>query len=133
MVLVCLLCRLLVALLAEGVDRNIVNAPDVEVVLPSPSSRRAWIEIKSATAALPKLMSPSSRRAWIEIMHGATKPFLKKVALLAEGVDRNLFNITGQVNETSQVALLAEGVDRNVVRVVYCCVSKSRPPRGGRG
>ena len=35
----------LVALLAEGVDRNLQALPLPLLLLPSPSSRRAWIEI----------------------------------------------------------------------------------------
>ena len=35
-------------------------------------------------------MSPSSRRAWIEIRFGANRFYFVQVALLAEGVDRNL-------------------------------------------
>ena len=34
-----------VALLAEGVDRNHTKISDKTVQIPSPSSRRAWIEI----------------------------------------------------------------------------------------
>ena len=57
-----------VALLAEGVDRNLVSAMSVPPYTSSPSSRRAWIEIILVLA-----------------MH------LKRVvALLAEGVDRNI-------------------------------------------
>ena len=56
-----------VALLAEGVDRNILEALSRREGGASPSSRRAWIEI-------PKR---SMRRAG------------PAVALLAEGVDRN--------------------------------------------
>ena len=78
-----------VALLAEGVDRNMVKAPVVLVELPSPSSRRAWIEIPCAAAACA----------------------YAAVALLAEGVDRN-FTAT-KTPMTRRVALLAEGVDRN--------------------
>ncbi len=37
-----------VALLAEGVDRNIVILQAEASMLPSPSSRRAWIEIGRA-------------------------------------------------------------------------------------
>ena len=37
----------IVALLAEGVDRNIVRSSIVLFPLPSPSSRRAWIEIRT--------------------------------------------------------------------------------------
>ena len=39
-----------VALLAEGVDRNYVSEITPEEITPSPSSRRAWIEIKSAVS-----------------------------------------------------------------------------------
>ena len=57
----------LVALLAEGVDRNAINL--------SSSVSAFW--------------SPSSRRAWIEIRTEALQEGDQKVALLAEGVDRN--------------------------------------------
>ena len=44
----------------------------------------------------------------------ASKPYFNgQVALLAEGVDRNLKNIATKAN--GAVALLAEGVDRNTV------------------
>ena len=57
-----------VALLAEGVDRNTTgSAPLSSEYIPSPSSRRAWIEIQ--------------RRWWRSVRWS--------VALLAEGVDRN--------------------------------------------
>ena len=57
-------------------------------------------------------VSPSSRRAWIEIPVFPEQTTRNKVALLAEGVDRNM----GEVEDTPwmpTVALLAEGVDRN--------------------
>ena len=57
----------MVALLAEGVDRN---------------SR-----IRVAIAMIPS--SPSSRRAWIEIVTIDGDNMEGSVALLAEGVDRN--------------------------------------------
>ena len=81
-----------VALLAEGVDRNIHEPGTLLAVVRSPSSRRAWIEIfvsvvylsddhlvallaegvdrnvSAVPIALLKLLSPSSRRAWIEMM-----------------------------------------------------------------
>ena len=75
----------------------------------SPSSRRAWIEIKTCTAP-----SPAS---W--------------VALLAEGVDRN--NGKWHFTRGMAVALLAEGVDRNGCCVHICLCVFGRPPRGGRG
>ena len=57
------------------------------------------------------LLSPSSRRAWIEIKASGYKKSGEKVALLAEGVDRNAVH---QLFATVfGVALLAEGVDRN--------------------
>ena len=78
----------------------------------SPSSRRAWIEIKLFVNMWPlygvallaegvdrnfkaQLLltepheSPSSRRAWIEIRQEFFCIDLSVVALLAEGVDRN--------------------------------------------
>ena len=98
-----------VALLAEGVDRNIgglVNWPSEET---SPSSRRAWIEM---------LLVQMNCRA-------------SSVALLAEGVDRN--SISDVSWTFDKVALLAEGVDRNNSNKVTVADSYSRPPRGGRG
>ena len=59
--------ELLVALLAEGVDRN----PEIPV---------EYVSEKE---------SPSSRRAWIEIMQVVVERYNAAVALLAEGVDRN--------------------------------------------
>ena len=76
-----------VALLAEGVDRNLLNIGQPGLVRASPSSRRAWIEIIGYPADL--------RR--------------QKVALLAEGVDRNPPNKYGNYGDGC------------------------RPPRGGRG
>ena len=80
----------MVALLAEGVDRNSFAEVEQVMNLQSLSSRRAWIEIAPTT---PTGHSPA------------------KVALLAEGVDRNSWLQKIYKNET--VALLAEGVDRN--------------------
>ena len=57
----------LVALLAEGVDRNSLQPCTVS----------------------PAVASPSSRRAWIEITACASWTSTALVALLAEGVDRN--------------------------------------------
>ena len=58
---------LFVALLAEGVDRNISAAMKIDR----------------------EIRSPSSRRAWIEIAPGCRRESAYTVALLAEGVDRN--------------------------------------------
>ena len=57
----------IVALLAEGVDRNMIDKNGRQIQTGSPSSRRAWIEISC----------PSGH------------PIIIPVALLAEGVDRN--------------------------------------------
>ena len=54
------------------------------------------------------------------------------VALLAEGVDRNVGGERLAV-ERQRVALLAEGVDRNKVAYTGAAKGVSRPPRGGRG
>ena len=56
-----------VALLAEGVDRNIDINREFTAAARSPSSRRAWIEISGWGSSLPAAWSSSSRRAWIEI------------------------------------------------------------------
>ena len=58
-----------VALLAEGVDRNYPDQIIHWMLIMSPSSRRAWIEIPERLRSSPPL----------------------RVALLAEGVDRNVF------------------------------------------
>ena len=66
--------RLPVALLAESVDRNRAVREDDDVVLVSPSSRRAWIEIVAVRHVHQHTPpSPSSRRAWIEISVGSKK------------------------------------------------------------
>ena len=99
-------------------------------------------------------MSPSSRRAWIEIFDSTFFRGPVGVALLAEGVDRNIFKQTGLVVEfwspssrrawieiaslddlthVDCVALLAEGVDRNPVALLLNLPLIRRPPRGGRG
>ena len=57
------------------------------------------------------LASPSSRRAWIEIGLLRGNHYRLSVALLAEGVDRNVPVLLPVV--VASVALLAEGVDRN--------------------
>ena len=78
------------------------------------------------------VQSPSSRRAWIEIKHSFKLYFMDLVALLAEGVDRNL-NLDISDLRPLTVALLAEGVDRNLSWTYPAGRSVCRPPRGGRG
>ena len=53
------------------------------------------------------------------------------VALLAEGVDRNL--LVPVIDRAFRVALLAEGVDRNMTLWLSKPRCRCRPPRGGRG
>ena len=53
------------------------------------------------------------------------------VALLAEGVDRNLMSVAHPFRLL--VALLAEGVDRNKLKITVAVSRICRPPRGGRG
>ena len=57
----------MVALLAEGVDRNIDWKSGRSSRRTSLSSRRAWIEIIVSYTAHTNHKSLSSRRAWIEI------------------------------------------------------------------
>ena len=143
-----------VALLAEGVDRNMFSTSLEAVCFTSPSSRRAWIEIHhtrppvwSVRVALlaegvdrntpgkikagEGMESPSSRRAWIEIQWPGRYTAPKGVALLAEGVDRNVCLVGGL--RIFHVALLAEGVDRNRLHHPRFSKVSGRPPRGGRG
>ena len=167
-----------VALLAEGVGRNQpsfcstlqrTRSPSsrrawVEIYIyhaksyspaVSPSSRRAWVEIcLSQASVILAGWSPSSRRAWVEINMTALFQPLAAVALLAEGVGRNV--ALGHYRHHQRVALLAEGVGRNHrSRPVFLSLSMSpssrrawveiwrpsrfvlrrgrRPPRGGRG
>ena len=61
-------------------------------------------------------MSPSSRRAWIEMSRPRARCRSATVALLAEGVDRNLTK-ENRTGGGFKVALLAEGVDRNRVEL----------------
>ena len=57
---------------------------------------------------------------------------LNRVALLAEGVDRNgIKPILPHLK--LKVALLAEGVDRNLQLLLQRLNLEGRPPRGGRG
>ena len=141
-----------VALLAEGVDRNSPSRCRCSRQSGSPSSRRAWIEIDRGMRGNWKFMSPSSRRAWIEILLLIGKAERIRVALLAEGVDRNhprrdrWYRTAGspssrrawieitqhpQVRSSTSVALLAEGVDRNSA-VSITTTNQSKSPSSRR-
>ena len=55
----------------------------------SPSTRRAWIEIRIYKNRRYPFKSPSTRRAWIEIATSLENGNVFAVALHPEGVDRN--------------------------------------------
>ena len=57
--------------------------------------------------------------------------WIRTVALLAEGVDRNAMALPREAGRG--VALLAEGVDRNSFSPSSWASMAGRPPRGGRG
>ena len=83
-------CQILVALLAEGVDRNFrcrrsPRSAGPVALLAEGVDRNSSLCV---TAKRSK-RSPSSRRAWIEIEKLPPFEAAHRVALLAEGVDRN--------------------------------------------
>ena len=100
----------LVALLAEGVDRNHGCVAERGHHKTSPSSRRAWIEIGYTHCA------------WCYYA----------VALLAEGVDRNASSA-----ELSAYCAASPSSRRAWIEISCPAIRlrhwKSRPPRGGRG
>ena len=123
--------RLLVALLAEGVDRNRNRYCLMGGYGQSPSSRRAWIEIRlqrclPCHTSVALLAEGVDRNLTLSLFLTAAG-----VALLAEGVDRN--KRTASSHRPPFVALLAEGVDRNCDGECVEDLTLSRPPRGGRG
>ena len=75
--------------------------------------------------------SPSTRRAWIEIIGVALKWLSARVALHPAGVDRNRH--IEQSAKNGAVALHPEGVDRNRNTRILRCSKSGRPPPGGRG
>ena len=99
-----------VALLAEGVDRNMfhdIYSPFYSVALLAEGVDRNVVLLCDGTG-------------------------LEDVALLAEGVDRNTSCLPSPL-KADPVALLAEGVDRNLSGTWGVTSPDSRPPRGGRG
>ena len=78
---------------------------------PSPSTRRAWIEMVDFNKLKASGMSPSTRRAWIEIPTPAPVGPKYEIALHPEGVDRNYH--LDKKGAGLPVALHPEGVDRN--------------------
>ena len=81
-----------VALLAEGVDRNIIIM---------------YIRWQTVVALLAEGVDRNK-------FSDTTYPGATDVALLAEGVDRN-YRSGKRLSSGKRVALLAEGVDRNMV------------------
>ena len=82
--------KAIVALLAEGVDRNILPCGfcyllRVALLAEGVDRNSGGSHYSSST-----LQSPSSRRAWIEIVRNRELCRRVRVALLAEGVDRNM-------------------------------------------
>ena len=100
---------IIVALLAEGVDRNIHPGAGVRNRIVALLAEGVDRNCSAMWFTSFQWWSPSSRRAWIEISMYGFSGSRGNVALLAEGVDRN-----GNDTETG-------------ARV------PSRPPRGGRG
>ena len=123
----------LVALLAEGVDRNLKKFKGRVSAPRSPSSRRAWIEIFYdgilINGRYVALLAEGVDRNNSLL---SCRPWGQRVALLAEGVDRNKRRhfLTSLL---AVVALLAEGVDRNLCLLHGLLHRLRRPPRGGRG
>ena len=101
-----------VALHPEGVDRNAHLQGASCTYLKSPSTRRAWIEIKQhciyftgySVALHPEGVDRNNRALMFRKVDA--------VALHPEGVDRNM--ISGRRKNILKVALHPEGVDRNV-------------------
>ena len=120
-----------VALLAEGVDRNDLAAAvgcDVRsVALLAEGVDRNYYRELGLYAEDP---SPSSRRAWIEINGRKRCKSVKIVALLAEGVDRN--NSRCAAAMPPRVALLAEGVDRKIKTIKNDSGSRDTSPSSRR-
>ena len=121
-----------VALLAEGVGRNIERLKTVKVahvaLLAEGVGRNRCVD----GLVRCQCGSPSSRRAWVEIPTPQRKPRPLTVALLTEGVGRNHWWMEDGVLP-GQVALLTEGVGRNRAGRAKKMKLEGRPPHGGRG
>ena len=99
-----------VALLAEGVDRNLADdLVDLSVC-----------------------KSPSSRRAWIEIVRLDFKTDMILVALLAEGVDRNARRLRNMAAVGTSPSSRRAWIEMSSYDLRTFSLS-GRPPRGGRG
>ena len=79
-----------------------------------------------------KQTSPSSRRAWIEISERISVPRTCVVALLAEGVDRNIGGLVNWPSEETSPSSRRAWIE--IPMATPCDQAlQSRPPRGGRG
>ena len=143
----------LVALLAEGVDRNVLtpdSSTNQEVALLAEGVDRNSAAVVALHVLRVALLAEGVDRNQSDPLF----PTEGKVALLAEGVDRNNTETTAsrepypspssqrawieirsacRARRSSSVALLAEGVDRNPQGGVDGHRRGSRPPRRGRG
>ena len=78
------------------------------------------------------LLSPSSRRAWIEIQLLEGPEQRHHVALLAEGVDRNVKESVKYTGTTVSPSSRRAWIEI-LLSETFSGVRGSRPPRGGRG
>ena len=126
------LLRQVVALLAEGVDRNalcyVVAPPEIGVALLAEG-----VDRNSYDGALRlALVSPSSRRAWIEITLRTVRVTMSQVALLAEGVDRNGLSLLLRQERRQSPSSRRAWIE--ITGALSQSAARSgRPPRGGRG
>ena len=121
-----------VALLAEGVDRNIscpagTNRAQVALLAEGVDRNVDHIGLISDTQ-----QSPSSRRAWIEMRCDIMVTLLPRVALLAEGVDRNIPEPPGAHIRCASPSSRRAWIEMKS-SPSSSVISVSRPPRGGRG
>mgnify|MGYP001015905523 FL=1 len=121
-----------VALLAEGVDRNLQRGSyitKVKVALLAEGVDRNYYWYHTAHQSW---RSPSSQRAWIEIPTSSFCPRAIPVALLAEGVDRNTSTMWPKSMEHP-----SPSSRRAWIEILNGWLSSlwwsGRPPRGGRG
>ena len=132
---ICIMMRIacLVALLAEGVDRNVLHC-SAKAVFSYVALLAEGVDrnVKMTKTLVQLYVSPSSRRAWIEISPSTQEADTAYVALLAEGVDRNMPVASRRRvytwSPSSRRAWIE--IDKTVQVPEYL---GGRPPRGGRG
>ena len=76
--------------------------------------------------------SPSSRRAWIEICARREPQLVERVALLAEGVDRNTLVDSSVALDLESPSSRRAWIEIDESRSSGWSIDR-RPPRGGRG